>query len=281
MSVADPLVSVDWLVTHLADENIRVLDATWVAPFLTGRRSGAEAYTAGHIPGAAYFDIDLIADQSSRLSHMLPSPEQFAAQVGKLGINSQSVIVVYDSNGFFASARAWWMFRAMGHEAVWVLDGGFQAWQAAGGQIETSTASIKTTDYRPLPRSEMVRDMAAMRAHVRAQDVTILDARDTGRFSGAAPEPRPDLPSGHMPGSVCVPASSLITEDGRLKSPTELEPLLSAHVDSLVVTTCGSGVSAAIISLALARLGNFEAALYDGSWSQWAAHPENPIELIS
>lgn len=280
MNVGDPLVSADWVLAQRDDRALTIIDATWVPSFATGRPSGADSYAAAHIPGAPYFDIDKIADQTAGLKHMLPSPDQFSEQVGRLGISNQSRIVVYDSNGFFASARAWWMFRAMGHEAIWVLDGGLNAWQAAGGQVDTDIPNLPRKPYKACAHPPLVRDMTAMQSHVTHRDITILDARDSGRFSGTAPEPRPDLPSGHMPGSLCVPASSLIAETGRLKSETDLAPILGPYAGTPVVTTCGSGVSAAIIALALARIGNREAALYDGSWSEWAAHPDNEIDGI-
>lgn len=281
MNVGDPLVSADWLLAQPHDRGLSILDATWVPSFATGRPTGAESYAAAHIPAASYFDIDVIADQAAGLKHMLPAPGQFSEQVGRLGISQESPVIIYDSHGFFASARAWWMFRAMGHEAVWVLDGGLQAWQAVGGAVTSDIPRYAPKDYAATANHDLVRDMRAMRAHVANQDITILDARDPQRFSGAAPEPRAGLPSGHMPGSLCVPASSLITETGHLKSKADLASSLGPYSDTQVVTSCGSGVSAAIISLGLARLGNSSAALYDGSWSEWAAHPDNAIDGIS
>lgn len=278
MEIGDPLVSADWVLAQRDDRALKILDATWVPSFAIGRPTGAASYAAAHIPGAPYFDIDKIADQAAGLKHMLPSPDQFSEQVGRLGIRNQSRVIVYDSNGFFASARTWWMFRAMGHEAIWVLDGGLGAWQAAGGAVDKDIPTPEPQPYTACARPALVRDMIAMQAHVAQRDISILDARESGRFSGTAPEPRPDLPSGHMPGSLCVPASSLIAETGLLKSAADLAPILGPYSGTPVVTTCGSGVSAAIISLALARLGNHEAALYDGSWSEWAAHPDNAID---
>lgn len=279
--VNDPLVSADWLLENKDTPNVRVLDATWVPPFLKDRPNGRASYQAGHVPGAGYFDIDEIADTETALSHMLPSADFFGDKVGALGVDHDTHVIVYDNNGFFASARAWWMFRAMGHDQVSVMDGGLSAWVAAGGRLEIDAGTRPPTSFQARLRDSLVRDQSAMSAHVHAQDAHILDARDHGRFSGTSPEPRPDLPSGHMPGSFCVPASALITADKTLKPARELSTFLQAYLDVPVVTSCGSGVSAAVIALALARLGKWDAALYDGSWSEWAANSDNPIATAS
>jgi thiosulfate/3-mercaptopyruvate sulfurtransferase len=279
LEVRDPLVSAEWLKQAISGSNIVVLDATWVPPFLKDRPNGIACYEAGHLPGAAYFDIDEIADAGTALKHMLPAPKVFAERVGALGVSNDDHVIVYDSNGFFASARAWWMFRAMGHDQVSVLDGGLNAWQAAGGSIETSPVVKGAKPFRSHFRSDLVRDLAAMKRHSQAKDVAILDARAQGRFDGTSPEPRPDLPSGHMPGSACVPVTDLIAPDGTLTSRADLARLLKDYANRDVVTSCGSGVSAAVISLALAQLGNWNAAVYDGSWSEWAAQSDAPIEV--
>jgi thiosulfate/3-mercaptopyruvate sulfurtransferase len=276
-----PLVSADWLLEHISDEDLRVLDATWVPPFLKDRASGRDMYEAGHIPGAPYFDIDEIAAPETGLSHMLPGPDLFATKIAALGISNETSIVVYDQNSFFASARAWWMFRAMGHEKTYVLDGGMQAWKAAGGIVTTDAALTEPREFTATPVPVLIRNMITMRGHVDAQDAAILDARDHGRFNGTSPEPRAGLPSGHMPGSFCVPASSLIADNATLKTSERLAPLLNDYLDRPIITSCGSGVSAAVISLALAQLGKWDAALYDGSWSEWASDPQNPIERAS
>ena len=281
MELRDPLVSAEWLKQAINRSNIVILDATWVPPFLKDRPSGIACYQAGHLPGAAYFDIDEIADRDTSLKHMLPKPELFAEKVGALGISNDDYVIVYDSNNFFASARVWWMFQAMGHNRVSVLDGGLTAWQAVGGATETSPVSRETKPFFVQFRPELVRDLSEMKRHVRSNDIAILDARAQGRFDGSSPEPRPDLPSGHMPGSACVPVSDLITSEGKLKSTEALAPLLENYIDQSVVTSCGSGVSAAIISLALARLGNWNTAVYDGSWSEWAAQSDASIEVSS
>ena len=281
MSGRDPLVSADWLKAHITASDICVLDATWVPPFLKDRPDSKSCYQSGHIAGASYFDIDDIADTASGLKHMLPSADVFAEKVGALGVSNASRVVVYDSNSFFASARAWWMFRAMGHEEVFVLDGGLAAWKAAGGVIETKTPEPTPQTFAATYLPDLVRDQTAMREHVAQGDVKILDARAQGRFDGTSPEPRVDLPSGHMPGSYCVPATALLSDTGTMLSKSDLAPILDPFLATRVVTSCGSGVSAAVISLALARSGNWDAALYDGSWSEWAANSDNPIATAS
>lgn len=273
----DPLVSAGWLKHQLDAPELRLVDATWVPPFLTDRVSGRQLYDQQHLPGAIYFDIDAIADPRAGLSHMLPGAEQFAAQVGALGIGSDTEIVVYDANDFYASARVWWMFRTMGHDHVRVLDGGLKAWLAADGKTSADVPHVDTATFSARPREALVRDQSQMRAHVANRDAAILDARAQGRFDGTSPEPRKDLPSGHMPGSVCIPASVLQAQDGTMKPADLLQDILGPYQDGPVITTCGSGVSAAVIALALARIGNPAAAVYDGSWSEWAAHSENPI----
>jgi len=281
MARTDPLVSAAWLLDSIGSPYVRVLDATWVPPFLKDRPNGKALYAAQHIPNAPYFDIDDVADNDTSLKHMLPNPTVFGQKVGALGIHNDAHVVVYDSNGFFASARVWWMFRAMGHDAVSVLDGGLTAWVEAGGSVTSEFSPLIPATFHATQKPDLVRDMNAMREHIARSDISILDARAQGRFDGTAPEPRPELPSGHMPGSSCVPVTSLIDEDGTLKSEAALAPMLTDYIAEPVVTSCGSGVSAAVISLALARLGNWKAAVYDGSWSEWAAHSDNLIATTS
>lgn len=277
MAPSDPLISAEWLTQNIGASDLKIVDATWVPPFLNDPKSGPVRYAEGHIPGAIYFDIDAIADKSSSLSHMLPSAKQFSEQISALGISNGDHVIAYDSNGFFASARAWWMFRAMGHDRVQVLDGGLDAWQAAGGVMETQTPTLESGMFSAAFNAELMRDMTAMRAHVTTGDVSVLDARAEGRFNGTAPEPRAGLPSGHMPGSACFPVPTLVQPGGLMKNEGALRNVLADYLDDPVVTTCGSGVSAAVIALALARAGNWQAAVYDGSWSEWAANADNPI----
>lgn len=277
MTNAAPLVSADWLKDHMAAPDVRVVDATWVPPFLVGRRSGFEQYQQGHIPGAVFFDIDDIADPDTDLSHMLPDPILFSSRVRQLGLGDGNRIVVYDNNGFFASARVWWMFRAMGHNDISVLDGGYQAWLAADGDVEDLPPITTERHFTSRKRADLVRDRREVSAASESNAEILLDARSTGRFDGTAPEPREGLPSGHIPGSHSVPVEDLLTPSGKMASEEALRERLAPYLDKPVITTCGSGVSAAVIALALAQIGKWDAAVYDGSWSEWAAQPDSPI----
>lgn len=277
MSNAAPLVSAEWLKNHMAAPDVRVVDATWVPPFLVGRTSGSEQYQQGHIPSAVFFDIDAIADPDTDLSHMLPDPILFSSRVRQLGLGDGNRIIAYDNNGFFASARVWWMFRAMGHKDISVLDGGYQAWLEAGGDVEDLPPITTERHFTARKRADLVRDRLEVAAASQSSSEIILDARSQGRFNGTAPEPREGLPSGHIPGSHSVPVESLLTSSGTLLPEKELQERLTPFLDKPVITTCGSGVSAAVIALALAQIGKWDAAVYDGSWSEWAALPGSAI----
>ncbi len=267
-----PLVEAAWLMDHLGAPDVRVLDATWFMPGDPQGRTGRAAYDTAHVPGAAFLDIEAIADRDSPLPHMLPSSVQFASQVRKLGIGDGHRLVVYDQNRLCASARAWWMFRAMGHLDVRVLDGGMAAWLAAGGETEDIPPLPMERHFTPRVRADLVRDRGQVAALCASGGGMLIDARPAGRFEGSLPEPRPDLPSGHIPGSRNLPAGHVIAQTGRLKPADELEALFGP-LEGPVITTCGSGVSAAILLLALAAIGHDTAALYDGSWSDWASMP--------
>lgn len=277
METGDPLVAVEWLKQNKDAPDVRVVDATWVPPFLVGRKSGKEQYLEAHIPDAVFFDINHIAAPDTDLPHMLPDPVLFSSRVRKLGLGDGNRLVIYDNNDFFASARVWWMFRAMGHRDVKVLNGGLKAWIEAGGETEDLPPVSVERHYTARKRADLVKDMNQMRDLSKTGEATILDARAQGRFDGTAPEPRADLKSGHIPESVCIPAAALINTNGIFKSKDELSETLGRFAEGNVVATCGSGVSAAIIALALARLGNWDAAVYDGSWTEWASHIDNPI----
>jgi len=274
------IVDTDWLASHLDAPDLIIFDASWHLPN-AGRDAKAE-YLAEHIPGALFFDIEDLTDEKSSLPHMLPSTVKFASRMKKMGIGDGMRIIVYDSLGLFSAARAWWTFRAMGHEDVAVLNGGLKKWKAEGRALEDGTPPKRTErHFTPLMNSALIRDMDDMKKAItkRAQ---IVDARPAARFEGTEPEPRPGLRSGHLPGSRNVPSQSLINDDGTLRSEAELNKIFAdAGIDwrQPVVTTCGSGVTASILSLALAVLGQTNAAVYDGSWAEWGIDGNDlPIE---
>ena len=273
MNKEDPLVTTDWLAARLDAPDLRILDASW---FLPGDPRNARAlYEAARIPGALYFDIDEIADTDSPLPHMLPRPEKFASRMRALGVGDGARVIVYDRVGVFSAARVWWTFRVMGHDDVAVLDGGLPAWEAAARPLETDPPGPRTArHFSARYRSDLVRDLTDMRKIVDDRTALILDARPPGRFHGAEPEPRPGLQPGHMPGARNAPMSALQNPDGTMKSVQELEAYFATHAvgsAGAVVCTCGSGVSAAVVALALARIGRWDAAVYDGSWAEWGA----------
>jgi thiosulfate/3-mercaptopyruvate sulfurtransferase len=243
------------------------------------RRDAKATFAEAHIPGAHFFDIDEISDLTSALPHMAPPPEKFASRVRKMGVGGSSRVIVYDQHGLFSAARVWWLFRLMGHEEVAVLDGGFPAWLRAGYPTESGVAAQKPSGhFTPQPQNDLVVGLSDMRANVSAKRALVMDARGGPRFRGEAPESRAGVRSGHMPGAINVPYSSLITEEGLLKSNRELAQLLpQAATDKPIITTCGSGVTAAIIALALAKLGRWNVPIYDGSWAEWGALDDAPI----
>ena len=275
---ASPLVSADWLLANKDAPDLRIIDASWFPSWSSPTGAGKDAYARGHIPGAVYFDIDEISDTSSDLPHMMPDSVKFSSRVRKLGVGDGNRIVVYDANDFFASARVWWMFRQMGHKEVQVLNGGLRAWQAAGGELEDLPPMITGgRHFTPRVRSDLVQTMDQVRQASKNSSARLIDARPAGRFNGTEQEPRAGLKSGHIPGSINVPSNSLVGADGKLVDADHLEALLGQHKSSSVIATCGSGVSAAVIALALAELGNYDVAIYDGSWTEWASDPDNPI----
>jgi thiosulfate/3-mercaptopyruvate sulfurtransferase len=276
--MTDPIVSPAWLADHLEAPDIRIIDATLFMP--GDARSASALYAARRIPGAIFFDIDEIADADSDLPHMLPSPEKFASRMKKLGVGDGCRIVVYDSQGLFSAARVWWTFRVMGHEDVAVLDGGFPAWERGGYPIETGPPPARMErHFTARMRADLVRDLADMRRAVEGGG-QILDARPGPRFRGEAAEPRPGLKSGHMPGARSVPANALVDANGSLRSAEELKRLFAeagADISRPALCSCGSGVTAAIIALALAHIGRWDAAVYDGSWAEWGGRDDTPI----
>lgn len=282
MAEDDPkiLVSTDWLGAHLSDPDLRVLDATTFLPG-TGRDARAE-YEAAHIPGARFFDIDDISDQRSDLPHMAPSSEKFMSRLRAMGVGDGHQVVVYDTHGLFSAARVWWLFRLMGHGDIAVLDGGLPKWQAEGRAVEDMAPIVRDRHMTVRRQNQMVKDVTQVSAASKLGDHTILDARSAARFRGEVPEPREGLRAGHIPGSRNVPYTDLLNENGTMKEPDTLREVLEAAGADLskpVITTCGSGVTAAIINLALTRIGNFDNALYDGSWAEWGASPTVPVAI--
>ncbi len=274
------LVETEWLAANLTTPDVVVFDGSMHLP-TSGRNARAE-YNIGHIPGAIYFDIDAIADKSNALPHMLPSTVQFASQMKKMGIGDGMRVIVYDSEGFYSAARVWWMFRIMGHNDVAVLNGGFKKWKAEGRAIE-DMPPIKRTERHFTPRfnASLVRDWADMKALIGSASVQIVDARAAQRFEGAVPEPRAGLRSGHIPSSKNLPFTTLLNADGTLKDKAGLEAAFrAANIDIAkpVAASCGSGVTAGVIAFALAQLGAPDAAVYDGSWTEWGGRADLPIE---
>ena len=272
------LVSTDWLADHLRDPNIIPVDGSYFLP--TQQRDAQAEYRAGHIPGAVFFDIEAISDDSTDLPHMLPGPAQFGKTVGALGIGDGDTVVVYDSVGLYSGARVWWTFRIFGAKKVFILDGGLPKWKKEGRPLEKGNAARPPKKFD----AEMNVGAVAMTDDVRMaladESAQIVDARAADRFHGKAPEPRPGLRSGHMPGSFNVPFGGVV-EDGRLASRERIEAAFKAggvDLDKPIITSCGSGVTAAILTFALEAIGKEPKGLYDGSWAEWASRPDLPIE---
>lgn len=273
-------VSTDWLAAHLDDPQVQIVDASWHMPN-SGRKGSAE-FVEGHIPGAVFFDIDAVADTSSGLPHMLPDEKTFGEMAGALGISSDKTIVVYDELGLFSAPRAWWTLRVMGARDVKILEGGGKKWRTEGRPLETGEAKAAPARFEARLDADAVADFDRVLAASEAGD-QILDARGAARFTGEAAEPRAGLKSGHIPGSRNLPFDTLI-EDGKLKSGAELERAIrEAGIDpeKPVITSCGSGVTASVLALALDTIGAKRVALYDGSWSEWGAREDAPVETGS
>ena len=274
----DPLVSTAWLADHLDAPDVRVVDASWFMPGVP--RDPLAEYAACHIPGAVFFDIDEIADTDSPLPHMLPTAIKFSARVRKLGLGDGTRIVVYDSTGILPAARVWWTFRVMGHEDVVVLDGGLPRWLAEGRPVEDRPPLPRERHFTPRVAGDLVVDLPQMKRVVDSGRAQIIDARPKGRFTAETPEPRAGLRSGHMPGAINLPAAELFAADGLLKSAADLQAAFGAagvDIKAPIVTTCGSGITASLLALALARMGRWRTAVYDGSWTEWGGRDDTAV----
>jgi len=274
------LTETDELAAELDAPDLVIIDASWHMP--AENRNAHEEYLAEHIPGAIFFDNDEIADTKSGLPHMLPPPEKFSSRMRSMGIGDGSRIVVYDSTGLFSAARVWWTFRVMGVDDVSVLNGGLPKWKREGLPLARGPARRRTARHFTARRNlDLVRDVGDIKALLKDRSAEIVDARAADRFAGKAPEPRPGLRSGRIPGSHNLPFAKLLNKDGTLKTPPEIERLFEeAGVDlsKPVVASCGSGITASVLALGLAEIGHRRAAVYDGSWSEWGADQSLPIE---
>lgn len=275
----NPLITSQWLASRLPDPDVVVLDATLPPVGAAPPVDTRARYLEKHIPGAIFFDIDELSDHSTPLPHMLPTAEAFARSMSALGVSDQATIVVYEQEGVFSAPRAWWMLRTFGAGAVYVLDGGLRAWREAGLPTESGPVRRVEAQFRTRLDRDAVEDFAGIQRQI-TERRQILDARSAGRFTGASPEPRAGIPSGHMPGAKNVPFTELAA-NGRMKSERELREIFSSKGVDLtqpVTTTCGSGVTAAVISLGLEIAGAKNVRLYDGSWAEYAQHPEAVVE---
>ncbi|MBV9331672.1 MAG: 3-mercaptopyruvate sulfurtransferase [Alphaproteobacteria bacterium] len=279
MNARSPLVSTEWLAERLEAPDIRVADASWYLP--QEQRDVRAEYRSAHIPRAVFFDLDELSDEGSSLPHMLPPAVKFASRMRRLGLGDGNTVVVYDSAGIYSAPRAWWMLRAMGHEEVFVLDGGLPKWKREGRPIEDLSAQPFARHFTPRPNNALIRDYRQVAQALKSRSAQIVDARSAKRFRGEEKEPRPGVRAGHMPGALNLPYTELTTAEGVLKQPTELRALFSAREIDLErpqITTCGSGITAASLMLAMVVAGAPSVALYDGSWADWGGREDAAVE---
>ena len=274
----EALVSTEWLAAHLNDPKVRVVDATYHLP--TAKRDQRAEYNAEHITGAAFFDVDGIADPANELPHMVPKPADFAAAVSALGIGNDDHVICYDSYGLMSAARAWWMFRLYGHDKVSILDGGLPKWKREGRPVDGKPVVPPKTSFSARFRPELVRSKTDVKGNIASKAAQVLDARSAGRFQGKDPEPRAGLRGGHMPGSCNLPYNQLIGADNTVLPAADLKAKFqAAGIDPAkpVITSCGSGVTACVLALGLYLIGADKVAVYDGSWSEWGLPGDTPV----
>ena len=274
-----PLVSTQWLADHLQDNDLRVIDASWRLP---GHGEARDDYLERHIPGAVFFDIDIIADRETHLPHMLPSSAVFEEAVSALGVSSEDRVVIYDDAGIFSAPRVWWTFQAMGRAGVSVLDGGLPKWRAEGRPVTAAPSNPAPARFKTAPFKAACANHADIRKAILHGGTAIADARPEARFHGRAPEPRDGLRPGAMPGAVNIPFQTLLSKEGAFLEPDLLRTRFTAaglDLDKPIITTCGSGVTAAVLSLALDVIGHRRHSLYDGSWAEWGGEEKDPAEF--
>ncbi|MEO6339732.1 MAG: 3-mercaptopyruvate sulfurtransferase [Caulobacteraceae bacterium] len=276
--MTDPLISTAELAARFGEPGLRILDASWFLPGVP--RDPKAEFLERHIPGAAFFDLEQISDHASHLPHMLPTPEAFAEAAGALGVGDGDAVVTYASDGLVPAARAWWMFRAMGFDKVRVLNGGLPQWLSEERPVQSGPTTPSPARFTARLRPDLVRSFDAVGDTLATGSAQVIDVRAAGRFRGDAPEPRPGLRAGHMPGATNLPHSALLSPDGAMLDASDLAAQFAAasiDADKPVIASCGSGVSACVAALALARLGQWDAAVYDGSWVDWGSRPDAPV----